>query len=152
MATVSSWTHGISAVADPSRDFTVSAAGKDFTGQMGDQPVVCIPIPTPVILPNGNPATPRRVFVLFSAQGAEITRIIVNDGPNNVFDHSLDNPASGQHDGSNGSADLQEGVTQFTLTGSPKPVLFGISVSVRVRFTSNTGDINFTAAGAEFDG
>jgi hypothetical protein len=151
MATVSSWTHGLAAVADPSRDFTVSAVGKDFTGESGDQPTICIPIPTPVILHNGNRVKPSRVFVLFNAQGVEVTRVIVNDGPNNIYDNTLATPISGEHDGTRGLTDIQEGVTQFTLPGSPAPVLFGVSVSIRVHFTSTTGHINITAAGAEFD-
>jgi hypothetical protein len=152
MAIVSSWIHGLAAVADPSRDFTVSATGKDFPGQMGDQPTFFVPIPTPVILHNGNRVKPLRVFVLFNAQDVEVTRVIVNDGPKNIYDNTLATPVSGQHDGTNGLADLQENVTQFTLPGSPAQVLFGLSISVRVRYTSNNGDINFTAFGAEFDG
>jgi hypothetical protein len=152
MATVSSWTHGLAAVADPSRDFTVSAVGKDFPGQSGDQPTIGIPVPTPVILHNGNRVKPRRVFVLFNAQEVEVTRVVVNDGPNNIYDNPLATPVSGEHDGTGGLNDVQEGVNQFTLPGSPAAVLFGLSVTVRVRYTSNTGHITITAAGAEFDG
>jgi hypothetical protein len=152
MATVSSWTHGLAVVADPSIEFTVSAVGKEFSDESASQPLFLVPIPTPVILHNGNRVTPRRVFVLFNAsQGVEITRVIVNDGPSNIYDNTLTTPVSGQHDGKNGLADLKENVTQFTLPGSPSSVNFGINIAVRVKFNA-TGTILFTGAGADFDG
>jgi hypothetical protein len=118
MATVSSWIHGLAAVADPSIDFTVSATGKEFSGQSAAQPTYYLPIPTPTILHNGSRVKPLRVFVLFDASAnVEVTRVIVNDGPTNIYDNTLATPVSGQHDGSNGLADLQENVTQFTLPG-----------------------------------
>jgi hypothetical protein len=98
----------------------VSALGKTFSGESAPQPLFLVPIPTPVILDNGNWVTPRRVFVLFNADpGVEITQVIVDDGPSNNYDNTFTTPVSGKHDGTNGVMDLEENATQFTLPGSP---------------------------------
>lgn len=106
-----------------------------------------VPIPTPVLVA-GQRASLLRVFLLWEAT-ANVAPVAIHvfDGVQRIA--AL--PVTGTRGlvGRNGIADLVDGTTRFNLS-TPRPVLFGISVTAAVAFMAD-GDISFAAAGADFD-
>jgi hypothetical protein len=129
--------------------------GETFRGNGGNANWFHFSIPTPVIVPTprapgGDRTRLETVFVLFQSDPfVELQEIAAFDGPN-ALSVAMNRPsgASGRHDGTNGLSDLVSGITAFPIDDKPE-IFWGLGISVKVGF-GQTGNITFTAAGADF--
>lgn len=115
--------------------------GSTFRGAANQTNWFHFAIPSPVIT-DGKRVTLDRVFVLYNASpGARVEAAHIWDGPNRVRNYDSLN-LTGNHGSAIDAAN--------TWAGGGGPVLWGIGVSILVRFTSEA-NIVFTSAGGDFN-
>ena len=142
----------------PLRDIGINGAVITFSQQNFSGAVNSnwfhFPIPTPVIL-NDTRLQLLRVFVLFHAQLATISRVHIWDGPNLLFELNSVGQ-SGDHLGQIDASNTFPMNANTTFSPSP-PVFFGLNISVEVDFLPEAASnpmirslVVFSTAGADF--
>ena len=160
------WVHGTAAQVeypDELRSYVRRGWGTQYNGKSDSKNWFHFSIPTPALI-DGVPPVLRKIYILYNDKnlnlvGYGIDNVHIYDGPNKIFSFDGLGPEfSGDHSKQIDEFncwELEYGVSSTQILQLPTRILFGVGISVGVKFlTGGDGvgieEIIFTAAGAEF--